>query len=398
MNLQRDADQARLIWPWRSPCRLRLLAGGGRFLPHIAAALQGARKSIDIELYMCISGQLFEEWLEILTGAVQRGVRVRLLLDAIGSRGLRREDETRLVQAGIELHWFNVTTITHPLAALIRDHRKLIVVDGQRAWSGGMGIDDRYDPRLSGNRAWMDAMVECTGPVVDDCGELFEQVLALARRGPVTHALRWRFHHQGVMPTADVEPEITHARLMAARGGNNNPLLRTLVRQILRAQRDVWICTPYFLPPRSLYRALLFAAHRGVRVRLTIAGPETDNPPILHAGRHLYAPLLAAGVEIREYMPRFLHLKAARVDSWATLGSFNFDHWNSSWNLETNIEVVNRRFARTLEALRLQLERDCMIIDPRDWQTRGTLVRWYQGFWYWLGMRVIRWLKILKGR
>ena len=398
MSQQRDPDQARLIWPWRSPCRARLVAGGLRYLPRMRAALANARGSIDLELYICNSGALFDEWLRILAAAAERGVRVRMLLDAVGSRELHSRDCERIRRAGIELHWFNPLSLRHPLSALVRDHRKLVIIDGARAWTGGMGIQDDYDPRIHGDGAWMDAMVEFEGPVVDDCRELFEQALALARQGSLAHALRWRLQHHGALPPASVEANVTHARLMAARGGSNNPLLRTLVRQVLRARRDIWICTPYFLPPRSLFRALLFAAYRGVRVRLTIAGPETDNPPVLHAGRHLYAPLLEAGVEIREYQPRFLHLKAARVDSWTTLGSFNFDHWNSSWNLEANIEVVNRHFARALEALRLELERDCMIIDPQHWKTRGTLARWNQGFWFWLGMRVIRWLKVLKGR
>jgi phosphatidylserine/phosphatidylglycerophosphate/cardiolipin synthase-like enzyme len=396
MAVERDPEQARLIWPWRSPCRLRLLADGHRFLPHIRSALAGAHSRIDIELYICASGALFDEWYRVLSDAVERGVRIRMVLDAVGSRDLSSRDCRRLEDAGIELHWFNPASFTRPLASLVRDHRKLILVDGERAWTGGMGILDEYDPRIHGNRAWLDAMVECRGPVVDDWGELFEQVLLLADNKPITRALRWRFHHHGTLPPAAVEPDITHARVMAARGGRSNPLLRTLVRQILRARRDVWLCTPYFWPPRPLFQALLAAARRGVRVRLTVAGPETDNPPIRYAGRHLYTPLLEAGVEIAEYRPRFMHLKAARVDSWSTLGSFNFDHWNSSWNLEANIEVVNQHFARTLEALRLQLERDCEVIDPQRWARRGPLARSAHAFWYWLGMRLIKVLKSLR--
>lgn len=388
-----DIQSCQLSWPWRRHCQLSIQADGMRFLPHIRTALEGARQYVDMELYMCVSGVLFDEWLRVLSAAIQRGVRVRLLLDVIGSRELRNADRQRLQDAGVELCWFNPVQLFRPVNALVRDHRKLIIVDNLQAWIGGMGINDRYDPRIYGNDAWLDAMVQVSGPVVADCHELFQQAWQLAAQGPVKSALRWRFQRQPTPPISKRKGRVSWVRLNAARGGSNNPLIRAMVRRILRAQQDIWLCTPYFLPPRSLFKALLFAAKRGVRVRITVAGPATDHPVVRHAGQHLYAPLLSAGISIFEYQPRFMHLKAARVDNWSTLGSFNYDRWNSNWNLEANLEIVDQGFVVAMQALQAGIEADSTSIEPARWQTRSTAHRWRSEFAYWLGTHGIKMLR-----
>ena len=391
----KDAPPLQLSWPWRAGCHASIQAGGMRYLPHIRIALNEASESIDIELYMCSSGALFDEWLRAIRAARKRGVRVRMLLDAIGSRELDEKDQQALRDAGVQLEWFNPLRLWRPLHALVRDHRKLIIVDNRRAWTGGMGINDSYDPRIHGEEAWLDAMVEIHGPVVDDFSALFEQAWQLARRELFPHPIRWRMQWQHTPPAGKRKGRASWARVNAARGGRNNPLLRTMVRRILRARSSVWLCTPYFLPPRSLQKALLHAGRRGVTVNLTLAGPETDHPVIRHAGHHLYTELLDAGVIIHEYMPRFMHLKAARVDNWSTLGSFNYDRWNSNWNLEANVEIVDQDFSDQMEKLRQQLENDCQLIETGRWGSRSSLKRWHGGFWYWFGTRLIRHLRSL---
>lgn len=381
----------RLSWPWRSRCTLSIQAGGQRYLPHIRTAMQGARKSICVELYMCNSGALFDEWLAVWKAAVARGVEVRLLLDAIGSLDLDDDDAERLRAAGVTLQWFNRVRPGHLIATLIRDHRKLIIVDDERAWVGGMGIDDRYDPRISGEEAWMDAMVACEGPVVADFRSLFDQAWQLAAAGPLTGAVRWRLGgHPRRSPARRAHADTTWARVNASRGGPNNPLMRTLVRRILRAQESVWLCTPYFLPPRSLLKALLYTARRGVPVHLTLCGPHTDHPWLRYAGQHYYQRLLQAGVTISEYDARFLHLKAARADQWSTLGSFNFDRWNSSWNLEANVEAVDGHFADHVRALRERLDTESVPICADQWGKRSAWQRWRQALWNQAGLRLIK--------
>ncbi|MBZ2187660.1 phosphatidylserine/phosphatidylglycerophosphate/cardiolipin synthase family protein [Alcanivorax sp. JB21] len=384
----------RLRWPWRSRCTLSIQAGGQRYLPHIRTAMQSARRSICIELYMCNSGVLFDEWFAVFSAAVQRGVSVQLLLDDIGSAALSRQDRQRLRDAGVTLLFFNPVRMGHLISALVRDHRKLIIVDDERAWVGGMGIDDRYDPRLHGDEAWMDAMLACRGPLVADFRMLFDQAWRLADAGPVSGAVRWRLTAQRPEPVRQDRRNTTWARVNAARGGRRNPLIRTLVRRILRARTEVWLCTPYFLPPRSLYKALLIAARRGVSVHLTLGGEHTDHPAIRYAGQHYYQRLLDAGVQIHEYQARFLHLKAARADNWSTMGSFNYDIWNSSWNLEANVETVDQGFAGRMAEMKALLDRESVLVTREAWQERGLLTRTRTLFWHTIGLRF---MKLVRG-
>lgn len=391
-----SSPSGQLAWPWREGCQLRLQAGGMRFLPAIRTAMQSARRSIEIELYLAASGALFDEWLHVLGERATAGVRVRVLLDAIGCDELRSDDWQRMSAAGIEVRRFNPWQWRRPLAVLVRDHRKLVLVDGERAWVGGFCLNDESDPRIVGELAWFDGMVACRGPVVDDFTTLFEQSWTLAGLGPIHDPVRWRLHRHAVPPLPDAGLTRGWARVQAARGGRNNPMLRTLVHHVLRAEREVWLCTPYFLPPRSLYTALLVAARRGVAVRLTVPGPSTDHAVLRHAAHHLYQRLLHAGVLIEEYQPRFLHLKAARVDHWCTLGSFNYDRWNSSWNLEANIEIMDLDFCRQLRTLQTRLSQDSQRIAPERWARRRRWRRWREQFWYWFGTRLIYRLHALR--
>lgn len=394
--MTRQTPPARLSWPWRSACTARLVPGGDDFLAAIGAQLQAARRSILIELYLCSSGQLFEDWLAILRDAAARGVQVRVLLDDAGSHGLSRRDRDRLDQSGLTLRWFNPLRFGHPLNALIRDHRKLIIIDEQYAWTGGMGLDDHYAAALCGDDAWRDLMVCCEGPVVKDVLALCEQVWSLAGDGPLHGALRWRLHRDVVHSQDDVPAQTPSARLSAARGGKRNPLLRTFIRRIGRAREQIWLCTPYFLPPRPLYKALQRAARRGVTVRLLICGDCTDHPVIRYAGQHLYARLLRAGVEIHEFEPCFIHMKAARVDDWCTLGSFNYDRWNSNWNLEANIEWRDEELCSALDDLRQQLQQECRRIDHATWRRRGPFARVRESLMFWFGTRLLRLLHALR--
>lgn len=388
----RHSDPA-LSWPWRESTGPELLWDSHAFLPAILEAIEDARSRIDMEIYLCESGGLFQRFLEVLGAAHARGVTVRLLLDAIGSAGLRDRDRQRLRELGVELRFFNPIHVGHQIQALVRDHRKLILIDDHCAFTGGMCISDEYDPDLSGPDTWLDAMVRVRGEAVSDCRELFEQAWELAGRGRVREAMRWRLR-AGLRDTPPLQPrvDVPQARLCAARGGRHNPLLVSLVRRIRLARREIWLCTPYFFPPRSLITVICRAACRGVKVTLTLPGPITDHPAMRTAGHHFYGRLLAAGVIIREYQPRFIHLKAVIVDDWVTLGSSNYDRWNLRWNLDANLEVLDDDFLQSVRNARDGLTPDCITISPQAWSRRGTWERWRERFWHWLGTRTLRWL------
>jgi cardiolipin synthase len=386
-------DGGRLSWPWRPDTRARLLWESHEFVPAIIDALELARRHIDMELYLVESGPLFNRFYRALVDAVGRGVRVRLLIDAVGSAALSDHDRERLSDSGVYLRVFNTLRFGHFLEGLIRDHRKLIIVDGRLAYSGGMCISDWYDTTLSGDQVWLDAMAEISGPVVKDCGALFEQSWQLASRGHMREALRWRLKRvrEPMAPAPDTRED--HVRLCAARGGRHNLLLLTLLRHIRRARREVWLCTPYFFPHRALIHVLCLAAKRGVSVTLTLPGPITDHPALRRAGQYYYQRLLAAGVVVQEFQPRFFHLKAALVDDWVTLGSSNYDRWNLGWNLDANLEFSDPAFRLAMQKRRVAMGKLSTEIRWREWCKRSLWQRWRERFWHWLGTRLLRALR-----
>lgn len=389
-----------LHWPWRQDTNAVLNVEGDVFFPAILEAVAEARQRIDLEIYMCSSGEVFEQWLAALSAAAARGVQVRMLIDDAGSEQLSAADRDRLQQVdGITLRVFNPIRFGHPSQALIRDHRKLVVVDGERAWTGGMGLDDHYSQRLSGDQSWLDAMVQCEGQLAADWQELFEQAWALAGRGPIKGAYRWRLYRQHIRQAVQERPQhAPAARVIGARGGRRNPILHVALQRLDQAQQQIWLCTPYFLPPRLLMRALERAALRGVKVHLMLCGPHSDHPPLRYAGQHLYQRLIDVGVEIYEYDRRFIHLKAIRADQWCSLGSFNFDRWNSSWNLEANAEWDGEpALLADLERLQQQLEHEAMYVDPRRWELRNLRIQTQQALMYWVGTRGIKLLRRWRG-
>lgn len=379
-----------LSWPWREDCECQLLSDGSVFLPRMLDALRQAREKIDVELYICESGRVFNEWFEVLAEKAE-SLPVRLVIDEVGSEGLSRQDRSRLADSAISLRWFNRTYLTGGYQSLVRDHRKLVIVDGKTAWVGGMALSDDLDPRVKKDLAWLDAMVEMRGPVVDDWGALFEQAWEQANK-PLHKVRRWRQTRKAA--GGGPHHEATGmAKVTASRGGLRNPLLFSLLRRIALAQHNVWLNTPYFFPPRRLVKALCRAARRGVKVHVGVPGPITDHPSFRFAGQHYYSRMLRAGVRIHEFQPRFAHLKAAIVDNWCTLGSCNYDRWDNYWNLDANVEVIDPRFRQELEALRHDLEQQSILIDAERWEHRSCLDRTRQAFWFWFGVRVMHFLR-----
>ena len=333
-------------YPWREGNTFELMMDGDRFFPRLLEDMQQARISIDIELYLVESGHSLERVMRILLHAVQRGVRVRCLFDGAGSRNLSDADRQQLRDGGVELHLYNPLNLWGGRANLHRDHRKLIIVDGKRAYIGGAGFtDDFCISDDSGHCLWHEQMLEVQGPVVGDWVVVFEQQwqAAHSRRGRPP-PLRQRVKVPPRPPGGE-----GWARVSLTDGRTHRELAHALLASIAGAQHKVWLATPYFVPGWRLRRSLMRAARRGVDVRLLLCGEITDHPAVRYAGQRFYRRLLAAGVRIHEYQPRFLHLKTVLVDDWVSLGSANFDRWTLHWNLEANLNIIDSGMTRAVE-------------------------------------------------
>ncbi|HSP30884.1 MAG TPA: phospholipase D-like domain-containing protein, partial [Halomonas sp.] len=313
------------------------------FLPAMFEAVNAAQHYVLVELYLMESGELADQVCEVLINAARRGVCVCLLLDGYGAMGLSSDDRQRLRQGGVQLRFFNPIGF-HSLALnLSRDHRKIVVIDGELAFTGGFGAVDEF------LNAWYEIALRIDGPVVTDWEQLFRQLwssrLTRAEKGNVS---------AGVLPKQREPQAHTNGvpgRAMSARGYRYQAIRHSLHERVNHAQTQLWLCTPYFVPTFALRRRLVRAARRGIDVRLLLPGAKHDHPSVRFAGQRFYHTMLKAGVRIFEFQPTFIHAKFVLADEWVSIGSCNFDHWNLHWNLEANQEVDDPQLAGEVREL-----------------------------------------------
>ncbi|MFN2308963.1 MAG: phosphatidylserine/phosphatidylglycerophosphate/cardiolipin synthase family protein [Gammaproteobacteria bacterium] len=356
---------------WRHGNRFRLRIDGAAFFPAMLDAIAAARRQILLEMYLVESGHVVDRFSAALTAAAARGVRVCLLLDDFGCRGLQTADRARLQQAGVELVLYNPLRLGGELRRnLFRDHRKLLVVDADCAFVGGAGLTDAFAPGDRPEAYWHEVMVEIRGPLVAEWQAVFARNWA-----------RWsRTGAVAVDPPGAPAGDQT-GRVNLSGTGLRTPIKRSLLTRIGHARERVWLATAYFVPSWKLRRRLARAARRGVDVRLLLPGAHTDHPAVRHAGRRFYAGLLRAGVRVYEYQPRFQHAKLALVDTWASIGSSNLDRWNLRWNLEANQEVHAADFAAQTAALFETDFSDSLELHYASWGQRPWYGRLAEAFW-----------------
>lgn len=364
------------VFPWQRGNRFRLLVDGQQFFPRMLRAIAAARHAVDLELYLLEDGQCFQLLCEALTAAARRGVRVRCLFDAFGSRGLSPRSRERLQQNGVALRLFNPHIWPPGRHSLHRDHRKILLVDSRYAWVGGTGATDQFWRVGAALDDWHELMVELRGPVVQDWQCLFD------RQWLPEASCSWTPGQSrlpdNVLQQAGAEGM---ARVAYAESAQHRDILQTLLHRLQQARQRIWLATPYFLPSRRVRLALARAAQSGVDVRLLLTGHETDSPPIRYAGQRFYSQLLRSGVQIHEYQPRFLHFKAVLVDDWCSIGSCNFDRWTLRFNLEANLESVDPQLCGALEQQMLSDFAECRPIRLADWQQRPWPQRARQWLW-----------------
>lgn len=356
-------------FPKRQGNRFELLVDGEAFFPAMLRSIESARHYVLLEMYLMESGHVAREFIDACVHAASRRVAVYLLLDGYGSKALATGDRNRLLGAGVHLAIYNPVDYRRLSRNLFRDHRKLVLVDGTIAYTGGAGLIDEFDASVQGARAWHDVMVQVQGPCVADWQQLF-----------CDNYRRWR-------PDADLpapvpaQPEGTQTgRVVSSRSPLRSEIIRSFVRRIRYADQRIWLMTAYFVPSRKLRRVLRQGAHRGVDVRLVLPGPRTDHGWVRHIGRRYYARLLRNGVRIYEYQPRFVHAKVLLCDDWCTVGSSNVDRWNFRWNLEANQEITDARFASQVAAM-FETDMDqCVEYTYEQWLRRP----WQRRLWEWV--------------
>jgi phosphatidylserine/phosphatidylglycerophosphate/cardiolipin synthase-like enzyme len=351
-------------WPWRPGNRFRLLVDGGEFFPSMLQAIDAASQSVLLEIYLVSTGALLTRFIDALAAAAQRGARVCVVFDGFGALGMARHDRRRLLQAGVELRFFNPLRLTNRLDNLWRDHRKVLITDGRTAFTGGAGLTDDFSAGTRGG-PWREQMVQIEGPVVADWQRAF--------------ARTWRRCGAELavpnIPVCAPYPDGAIGRLALSEAWQRSVLANGVIRSIDGAAVRAWIMSAYFVPSRRFRKALRRAARRGVDVRLLVPGARTDHPWVRQAARRFYGKMLVSGVKIFEYQPRVLHGKMILCDNWVSIGSSNLDRWSFRWNLEANQEVADARFADTVAALFAADFAVSRALSRRHWRQRAWLDR-----------------------
>ncbi len=367
----------RYRFPWREGNRFELLVDGERFFTAMLQTIGLAERYILLEIYLFESGRIADDFIAALLAAAARNVAVSLLLDDFGAYKLTSRDRQRLRNGGIRLSFYNPLHYGALRRNLFRDHRKLLVVDGQTAFTGGAGITDNFDTR-DRPYGWHDVMIRIDGPCVADWQQLFE--------------LNWNNWASPPLalppPHTTAYPGLHHGRVVL-NAPSRMELKRTLIKHIKNAERRIWLATAYFIPSWKIKRLLLRAVHHGVDVRLLLPGSITDHPAVRHAGRRFYAGLLRNGVRIYEYQPRFLHAKLLLCDDWISIGSSNIDRWNLRWNLEANQELIDMDLTAEVENLFEKDFADSREILYNSWFRRP----WHRRLPEWFWGKVDQWLE-----
>jgi cardiolipin synthase len=355
---------------------VRLCAGGDELFPAMAAAIHGACREVWLATYIFHDDPAARAMADALIAAGRRGVRVRVVVDGFGSHRtlatLRRwfADEPVALAVFRPLErWY---AWLQP-GQFRRLHHKLCVVDGERAYVGGINIiDDRNDVRHGGAETpRLDFAVELGGPVVlpveqtaramwtraafghdwrEEVRELVRGTQPLARTRHLLQGLRLLPPRRQLLPAArDLRP-VRAAFVVRDNLRQRGAIEHSYVQAFRKAQRRIDLVTPYFYPGRVFRRTLRHATRRGVQVRLLLQG-KLDYRIAGLAASVLYDELLSHGVRIYEYVPAYLHAKVAMVDDeWATVGSSNIDPLSLLLNLEGNVIVQDQAFTRELRA------------------------------------------------
>jgi cardiolipin synthase len=331
--------------------RVEVLTDGTQFYPAMRDAILTARSSINLEAYIFQPGRAADMLIDAMIARAREGVTVRLVVDAVGSAGLRGHSARRLRDAGCDvqfyqrLRWYRLHRFNN------RTHRELLIVDGRVAFAGGAGVADWWFMPVGKEPAWRDTMARIEGPVVTALQGVFAENWLECGGEIMTSFGDW----------PRLEPAGTAEAMLVKSSPSDRATTSRVFFQMLidGAVSSVDISTPYLLPDRALRQSLVRAARRGVVVRLIVPGVVTDQRLVRLTSRRLYGELLEGGVRIHEYRPAMMHVKALMVDgTWAVLGTTNIDNRSFEHNDEVNVAFrdsavtsrLNRDFQSDLAA------------------------------------------------
>jgi cardiolipin synthase len=345
---------------------VEILPDTNQTLGLIEQAILAAEETVHLEYYIWRPDRTGKRLRDLLIRKAKEGVTIRFLYDGIGSMHLNNRFLRPMRDAGIQVASFLPgATFRERWSINLRNHRKIVIVDGRVGFTGGMNIGDEYLGRNPQLGYWRDTHLKLVGPTVLQLQQVFVEDWCFATGEELTQPR--------LFPAPDSFGRVCAQVVPGAPTGRVSALHSLMFAAINDARESVTLATSYFVPTTSLLAALETAALRGVRVRLLVAGRSAYFWTVL-AGRSYYESLLRAGVEIHEYERGLMHAKTLTIDGdWSLVGTANFDARSLMLNFEVSVALYDAKVAKQLEAHFEEDIQHAERIDAEVWQLRS---RW----------------------
>ncbi len=341
---------------------------GDEIFPAMLDAIRSAERTVDLTTYVYWSGDIAREFADALAETAARGVRVRVLIDAVG--GFKIEDGLvdRMTRGGVHLQWFRKPWAKSPFKQNHRCHRKVLVVDEAVAFTGGVGIAEEWTGNARNADEWRDTHVRVRGPAVDGVAAGFSQNWAEGDEPMYDDADQFPEHEQCGAATIQV------VRGSASIGWDD---MQTLFHVVLSsAQERIRLTTAYFAPSQDFIDLLIGQAKNGVQVQVMLPGPGADKRVCQLASESTYAELVDGGIEVWNFQPSMLHAKIMTIDEeLSVIGSSNFNRRSMDHDEEIALAILDRDVTATLD---LHFDDDLKRSRPIDlerWRARGPAQR-----------------------
>lgn len=352
--------------------RVTLLENAASAYPRMLEAIGNARSHVLMESYIFRDDETGQLFLQTMRQAALRGVKVRLLLDGVGSIATPESMFDPLIEAGGLVSFFSPPRLlTLPTRLNFRNHRKVLVVDGCTSFTGGLNVGSEYLGHDDTIGFWRDTHLMLEGNASNYLQHVFLEDWMFATKDPVVDVHYCLNAPPGAGAVVQVIPSGPDLEWRS--------IQQVMLRAIGGAQERVFITSPYFIPDSATLDALCSAALAGLDVRLLVPA-SSDLPVVLHAGRSYYQELLQARVKIYEYYKGFIHAKTYIIDDWmASVGSANMDIRSFHLNYEVNAFIYDKTFVRQLEELFLRDLEDARLLSHEDIYHRSLPSRFAEG-------------------
>ena len=322
--------------------KVELLQNGDAYFPAMLEAIRGARETINFQAYIFTSDATGRRFRDALIEKARSGVEVRVLLDGIGSGwALDNSDVRMMTDAGVKFSYYHPVSSWRIDRTNRRSHRRLMILDGKVAFTGGAAFADKWTGNAQDEDHWRETHARIEGPIVAALQGAFQAHWGKSYEEALTGA----GHFPPLAPAGTLRAQVVESKSFSVAP---TPLVQAV--SFAAAERRIWITNPYCTPTDDQVRLLVKAVARGVDVRLLLPGPHHDQPWTQSAGRTAYGELLEGGVKIFEYQPTMLHAKTMVVDGiFSMIGSSNLDARSSEINEELDVVVYDEGFGRQME-------------------------------------------------